>query len=193
MRRLLPTAPFFFRARRVAVLWLVAALAMSPLPATADPVPYEPTVAPERSPPGLAGFVDSIARTVVFRVPILGRAITSVFGLRRLPGQKARPHKGVDIAAPQGTAVLVSAEGTVRRTGYDVDGYGRFIEVAHLYGMSTLYGHLSRVDVAAGDRTLAGERIGLVGSTGRSSGPHLHFEVRRDGVQVNPETVLGRA
>jgi len=81
----------------------------------------------------------------------------------------------------------------VVNTGYDGGGYGRFIEVRHPNGMSTLYAHLSRVDVARGDRLGEGERIGLVGSTGRSTGPHLHFEVRRNEAQVNPTSVLGQA
>lgn len=103
-----------------------------------------------------------------------------------------RNHEGVDIAAPQGTGVFVAAEGAVVRTGYDAAGYGRFVEIRHPNGMSTLYGHLSRLDVASGDRVEGGQRIGLVGSTGRSTGPHLHFEVRRGDRQVNPVKVLGR-
>ncbi|MFW8695708.1 M23 family metallopeptidase, partial [Mesorhizobium japonicum] len=67
-----------------------------------------------------------------------------------------------------------------------------FIEVAHPNGMTTIYGHLSRIDVATGDRVTPEQRIGLVGSTGYSTGPHLHFEVRRDGDQVNPTRVVGR-
>ena len=67
-----------------------------------------------------------------------------------------------------------------------------FIEVRHPNGMSTLYGHLSRIDVANGDAVAPGQRIGLVGSTGYSTGPHLHFEVRRGGAQVNPTKVVDR-
>jgi murein DD-endopeptidase MepM/ murein hydrolase activator NlpD len=79
------------------------------------------------------------------------------------------------------------------RSGYDAGGYGRFVEIRHPNGMSTLYGHLSRLDVASGDRLSAGEKIGLVGSTGRSTGPHLHFEVSRGGRQINPVKVMGRS
>ena len=86
----------------------------------------------------------------------------------------------------------VDAEGQVLRTGYDAGGYGNFIEVRHPNGMTTLYGHLSRIDVASGDRLTPAQRIGLVGSTGYSTGPHLHFEVRRDGAQVNPTKVMDR-
>ncbi len=93
---------------------------------------------------------------------------------------------------PLGTGVFAAAEGSVLRTGYDPAGYGRFVEIRHPNGMTTLYGHLSRVDVASGDGVGTGEGIGLVGSTGRSTGPHLHFEVRRGDRQVNPVKVMGR-
>ncbi|KAK0360869.1 hypothetical protein LTR94_025643, partial [Friedmanniomyces endolithicus] len=119
--------------------------------------------------------------------------INSAFGLRKLAIEpRARAHKGVDIAAPKGTGVFASSEGRVLRTGYEASGYGNFIEVAHPNGMTTLYGHLSRIDVASGETVGARQRIGLVGSTGYSTGPHLHFEVRRNGVQVNPAKVVDR-
>ena len=78
------------------------------------------------------------------------------------------------------------------RTGYEAGGYGNFIEVRHPNGMSTLYAHLSRIDVTRGAAIATGQRIGLVGSTGYSTGPHLHFEVRRGGAQVNPTKVVDR-
>ncbi|WP_312598791.1 M23 family metallopeptidase, partial [Brevundimonas sp.] len=134
-----------------------------------------------------------VTRQIVFTAPVRGYAINSVFGLRKLAIEaKARAHKGVDIAAPQGTSVFTAAEGHVLRTGYDAGGYGNFIEVRHPNGMTTLYGHLSRIDVASGDRLTPAQRIGLVGSTGYSTGPHLHFEVRRDGAEVNPTKVMDR-
>ncbi len=115
------------------------------------------------------------------------------YGLRKLAIEaRARAHKGVDIAAPKGTTVFTAAEGRIVRTGYDAGGYGNFIEVRHPNGLSTVYGHLSRIDVASGDAVTPGQRIGLVGSTGYSTGPHLHFEVRRNGGQVNPTKVMGR-
>ena len=134
-----------------------------------------------------------ITRQIAFTAPVRGYAINSPFGLRKLAIEaKARAHKGVDIAAPKGTTVFTAAEGEVIRTGYDPEGYGNFIEVRHPNGMSTLYGHLSRIDVANGDAVAPGQRIGLVGSTGYSTGPHLHFEVRRGGAQVNPTKVVDR-
>jgi murein DD-endopeptidase MepM/ murein hydrolase activator NlpD len=134
-----------------------------------------------------------LMRAMVFAEPVPGHAINSKFGLRRLGGEPgARLHKGVDIAAPTGTSVYGAAEGVVLRIGYDPAGYGNFIEMRHPNGLTSLYGHLSRVDVASGDAVATGQRIGLIGSTGYSTGPHLHFEIRRDGAQVNPAKVIGR-
>ncbi|TAJ56073.1 M23 family metallopeptidase [Brevundimonas sp.] len=197
MRRLLPTArSFLIHSGQAAALAAVAVLAMAAaplsmpdpdLPAAAFAVPEAPPMTAVAEPAG------PVTRLIAFDTPVRGYAVNSPFGLRRLPGQAARNHEGVDIAAPQGTGVFVAAEGKVLRTGYDPAGYGRFVEIRHPNGMSTLYGHLSRLDVATGDAVEAGARIGLVGSTGRSTGPHLHFEVRRGERQVNPVKVVGRA
>ena len=197
MRRLLPTArSFLIHSGQAASLAAVAVLAMAfaPITASDDPTPVETLAVPE-SPPmtAVAEPAGPVTRLISFEAPVRGYEINSPFGLRRLPGQAARNHDGVDIAAPSGTGVFVSAEGSVLRTGYEPAGYGRFAEIRHPNGMTTLYGHLSRLDVASGDRIEAGSRIGLVGSTGRSTGPHLHFEVRRGDRQVNPVKVMGRA
>ena len=198
MRRLLPTArSFLFHSGQAAALASVAVLAMAFAPGSepsrdtievALPVPEAPPVTAVARPAG------PVTRLIAFAAPLRGYAVNSAYGLRRLAGEAAaRQHKGVDMAAPAGTSVFVASEGEVVDTGYDGGGYGRFIEVRHPNGMSTLYAHLSRIDVARGDRLGAGERIGLVGSTGRSTGPHLHFEVRRNDAQVNPTLVLGQA
>ncbi|MBU1383800.1 MAG: M23 family metallopeptidase [Alphaproteobacteria bacterium] len=198
MRRLLPTArSFLFHSGQAAALASVAVLAMAFAPSSEPsvdtieielPVPEAPPVTAIARPAG------PMTRLIAFAAPLKGYAVNSGYGLRRLAGEAAaRHHKGVDIAAPRGTSVFVASEGEVLNTGYDGGGYGRFIEVRHPNGMSTLYAHLSRVDVARGDRLGEGERIGLVGSTGRSTGPHLHFEVRRNDRQVNPMSVLGQA
>jgi murein DD-endopeptidase MepM/ murein hydrolase activator NlpD len=196
MRRLLPTArSFLIHSGQAAVLAGVAVLAMAAAPLSApDPTAPAETFAVPEAPPvtAIAEAAGPVTRLIAFIAPVKGYAINSPFGRRRLPGQAVRNHEGVDIAAPQGTGVFVAAEGSVLRTGYDAAGYGRFVEIRHPNGMSTLYGHLSRLDVATGDSVEGGERIGLVGSTGRSTGPHLHFEVRRDGRQVNPVKVMGR-
>ncbi len=197
MRRLLPTArSFLIHSGQAASLAAVAVLAMAaaPLTAATDNAPVEALAMPEAPPmTAVAEPAGPVTRLIAFEAPIRNHEINSPFGLRRLPGQAARNHEGVDIAAPWGTGVYVSAEGSVLRTGYDPAGYGRFVEIRHPNGMTTLYGHLSRIDVASGDAVEAGARIGLVGSTGRSTGPHLHFEVRRGDRQVNPVKVMGRA
>lgn len=134
-----------------------------------------------------------VYRQIAFAEPVRGFAVNSRFGMRRLGGEpEARIHKGVDIAAPTGTSVFAATEGRVLRTGYQPEGYGRFVELEHPNGMTTLYAHLSRIDVAGGQTVMASQRVGLVGSTGFSTGPHLHFEVRRNGAQINPAKVTGR-
>jgi murein DD-endopeptidase MepM/ murein hydrolase activator NlpD len=196
MRRLLPnTRSFLIHSGQAATLAGVAVLAMAaaPLPVSTHDAHAEILSAPEAPPmTAVAEPAGPVTRIIGFDRPVRGYAINSAFGLRQLPGQAARRHEGVDIAAPRGTSVYVAAEGAVLRTGYDPEGYGRFVEVRHPNGMTTLYGHLSRLDVAKGDPVAAGARIGLVGSTGRSTGPHLHFEVRRGERQVNPVKVLGQ-
>lgn len=197
MRRLLPTArSFLIHSGQAASLAAVAVLAMAAAPLTDGPhaAQVEALSVPEAPPmTAVAEPAGPVTRLIAFEAPVRNHEINSPFGLRRLPGQAARNHEGVDIAAPWGTGVYVAAEGSVLRTGYDPAGYGRFVEIRHPNGMTTLYGHLSRLDVASGDAVEAGARIGLVGSTGRSTGPHLHFEVRRGDRQVNPVKVMGRA
>lgn len=195
MRRLLPTVrSFLLHSGQPAVLVAVGVIAMAaaPLPeanAAATPtVPVAPPVVAAAKAPG------PVTREIAFVKPVKGYAINSPFGTRKLSAEtRARAHKGVDVAAPRGTSVFATAEGRVARTGYDAGGYGNFIEVLHPNGMTSLYGHLSRIDVARGAEVVADQRIGLVGSTGYSTGPHLHFEIRRGGVQVNPTKVVGRA
>jgi murein DD-endopeptidase MepM/ murein hydrolase activator NlpD len=115
------------------------------------------------------------------------------FGWRRDPIDGSREfHKGVDIVAPSGTPVRASADGLVTAAGR-MAGYGSMIHLAHGYGLGTRYGHLSRVMVTPGQRVKRGDVIGLVGSTGRSTGPHLHYEVFRTGVQVDPRKYLGES
>lgn len=196
MRRLLPTArSFLIHSGQAASLAGIALLAMAaaPLPLPADAASSDAVAVPQAPPvTAVAEPAGPVTRLIAFEAPIPGHAVNSPFGLRRLSGQAARHHAGVDIAAPTGTGVFVAAEGRVLRTGYEAAGYGHFVEIRHPNGMTTLYGHLSRVDVASGAAVEAGSRIGLVGSTGRSTGPHLHFEVRRGDRQVNPAKVMGR-
>ena len=198
MRRLMPSAKsFLIHSGQTAALAGLAVMAMAAAPYVAPTEPALhiepgslPTVAPVQAVAEAAG---PVVRKLAFATPVRGYAVNSNFGLRKLAGEaRARAHEGVDIAAPTGTGVFAAAEGEVLRTGYDPAGYGRFIEVRHPNGMTSLYGHLSRVDVHSGQTVGEGARIGLVGSTGYSTGPHLHFEVRRNGRHINPAKVMGR-
>lgn len=94
-------------------------------------------------------------------------------------------HAALDISAASGSPVVAPAAGVVVRAGWQ-NGYGKVVEISHGYGFSTLYGHLQSIDIAEGARVERGAPIGKVGSTGRSTGPHLHYEVRVDGRNVNP-------
>ena len=118
--------------------------------------------------------------------------ITCPYGSRTDPfsGEGAY-HTGMDLAAPVGSLVSAAADGTVEHSGW-MNGYGNLIILDHGNGYETYYGHLSRLDVMEGQSIRRGERIGAVGSTGRSTGPHLHYEVRVDGVPVNPYRFLSR-
>jgi len=130
---------------------------------------------------------------IVFNSPLPGFSINSRFGLRKLPGQARRMHEGVDYAAPVGSPILASAEGVVLHAGTSPT-YGNYIEVDHGEGVTTFYAHMTRraPGLGLGDRVAAGQTLGFVGSTGRSTGPHLHFEIRKDERQFDPMKVLGR-
>jgi murein DD-endopeptidase MepM/ murein hydrolase activator NlpD len=124
------------------------------------------------------------------RRPIAGGELSSPFGNRIDPLNGGRAfHAGLDFSAPHGTTIVAAAGGSVAYAGFRAD-YGWTVEIDHGNGLATRYAHASRLLVAAGALVMPGERIALVGSTGRSTGPHLHFEVLRDGVQVNPRRYL---
>ncbi|MBN2059014.1 MAG: peptidoglycan DD-metalloendopeptidase family protein [Deltaproteobacteria bacterium] len=117
--------------------------------------------------------------------------ITSKFGPRKDPFTgKSRFHSGIDIAAMEGTHIKASLPGKVTHSGYS-EGYGNVIILDHGNGFSTLYAHNSRNLVKPGDWVEKGASIAMVGSSGRSTGPHLHFEVRRDGKKLDPLEFLG--
>lgn len=112
--------------------------------------------------------------------------VTSAFGYRRSPFTNMRElHEGVDIATRAGSPIVATANGVVIRSGRD-NSYGKMVEVDHGYGIITRYGHNSKNLVKTGDRVKRGEVIALVGNTGRSTGPHSHYEVILNGVPVNP-------
>ncbi len=119
-------------------------------------------------------------------LPCNGR-FTSGFGMRRDPFTgRMHFHYGIDLAAPIGTPVYAPADGVVRRVKRDPRGYGILLEIDHGMGITTRYGHLSKVLVKPGERVKRGEIIAKVGNTGRSTGPHLHYEVRVLNKPVNP-------
>lgn len=118
-------------------------------------------------------------------------AITSTFGHRENPftGANVETHKGLDIRAPMGAPVKAMAKGTVIFAGKR-GGYGNCIVLKHANGFETLYGHLSKIMVTNGQAIDIGQQIGKVGSTGRSTGPHLHYEIHRFGNKINPQSFL---
>lgn len=126
------------------------------------------------------------ARRLPLANPAPGHSVTSPFGVRTDPilGTAAL-HSGMDFRAPIGTPAKVTAAGVVVKAGWN-GGYGRMIEVDHGNGFVTRYGHLSEIDVAVGQKLDAGDIIGKTGNSGRSTGPHLHYEVRHNGEAIDP-------
>ena len=123
----------------------------------------------------------------LFRKPIRARwYLSSKFGWRANPFTGARTyHSGVDMACPMGTAIYAALPGTVTATG-DSNVYGNYVIITHHSGYKTLYGHMSAILAVHGQRVTTDTKIGKVGSTGMSTGPHLHFTVYKNGTQVNP-------
>jgi murein DD-endopeptidase MepM/ murein hydrolase activator NlpD len=118
-------------------------------------------------------------------MPVAAR-MSSGFGLRTHPTLGGtRMHSGIDLAAAAGTPIVATSDGRVDTASWN-GGYGLFVSLDHGGGVETRYGHMSRLNVAAGQEVRKGQVIGYVGSTGRSTGPHLHYEVRKNGRPVNP-------
>lgn len=131
-------------------------------------------------------------RMAVDRLPFAlpldgGYRFTSPFGYRW-----GRLHAGIDLAGPVGMKVKAPADGTVIDAGWE-NGYGQMIRLQHQFGVSTVYGHLSRIKVKIGQKVSRGDVIGDSGNTGRSTGPHLHYEIRVDGRPINPMTFIKAA
>jgi murein DD-endopeptidase MepM/ murein hydrolase activator NlpD len=119
--------------------------------------------------------------------PVQTAAFTSGYGVRSDPFRGAAAmHAGIDLAGPSGTPIHATADGTVSEAGWNNGGYGRLIKIDHGRGIETRYAHLSSISVTPGQRITRGQVIGRMGSTGRSTGSHLHYEVRIDGRAVNP-------
>jgi len=113
--------------------------------------------------------------------------MASGYGWRSDPFTKARKmHWGMDFTAPKGVPVYATGDGKVSRADNNSSGYGKHIRIEHGYGYMSLYGHLSKYNVRPGQKVQRGALIGFVGSTGRSEGPHLHYEVWKDGERINP-------
>lgn len=137
-------------------------------------------------------FSDTLALSLTFEnpsldwsLPIPKTEVTSPFGLRRW-----RWHYGDDLRLKIGDSVRTAFDGIVRLARYDRYGYGHYILVRHYNGLETLYGHLSKRLLKPGDVVKAGDVVGLGGNTGRSTGPHLHFEVRYQGNAINPKEIF---
>jgi murein DD-endopeptidase MepM/ murein hydrolase activator NlpD len=127
-----------------------------------------------------------------FVSPVDNYRVSSRFGPRRAPTAGASTnHKGIDLAAPLNTPIRAAKGGTVTISKDQPTGYGKWIEIRHDDGTKTRYGHLNARDVQVGAKVQAGQVIGKMGSTGTSTGSHLHFEVlNANGVQINPESVM---
>ena len=142
-------------------------------------------------PPNIAAIdLNSISN---FFLPITGAAISSGFGWRVHPITGERKlHKGVDFAAPTGTPIFAAADGVVTESGWTDGGYGNIVELRHENGALTLYAHTNRVYVSKGQLVSRGQMVAEVGTTGRSTGPHLHFEMAVGGVTINPLPLVVR-
>jgi len=126
---------------------------------------------------------------VYFSVKPVTGTITSRFGLRTATEIVSGDHKGIDIGAPRGTSIYAAADGKVTYSGW-MGGYGNLVIISHGNGIETYYGHCSSLYVSAGSTVKAGDSIAAVGSTGNSTGNHLHFEIRKNGGQINPQTYV---
>ena len=116
-----------------------------------------------------------------FERPITKYTITSRYGMRR-----GKLHKGIDLAAPKGTNIYAAEEGVVKFAGWNSTGYGYLVIVEHKDNYETYYAHCSKLLVKVGDNVNKGDLIAKVGSTGNSTGPHVHFEIRLNGEPLNP-------
>ena len=139
----------------------------------------------------LARDKDQLLRATPSIMPISNKDLTrtaSGWGYRIDPVYKIKKfHEGMDFTAPIGTEIYATGDGVISRMTSDYTGYGNRIEIDHGFGYVTLYGHMSKFNVKPGQRVKRGDVIGYVGSTGKSTGPHVHYEVHVKGVKVNPQ------
>ncbi len=136
-----------------------------------------------------SGTASKVRQKPAFDWPVWEARMTRGF-LPRGTKKRRRPHKGIDLAAPRGSAVMASHDGTIIYTGSGFKGYGKMIMIESSdnrgSGFATLYGHLDKIVVFEGKKVKQGEVIGALGNTGRSSGPHLHFEIRQLNGPIDP-------
>ena len=139
---------------------------------------------------GVISYAPHAGVAVPSRMPVDGVRLTSGYGMRDHPIlRKRRQHNGVDLAAARGTPVYATADGLIGKAQY-WGSYGNYVQIEHGGQLQTRYAHLSSYTVNSGDMVRKGELIGYIGSTGRSTGPHLHYEVRVDGVPVDPRPYM---
>jgi murein DD-endopeptidase MepM/ murein hydrolase activator NlpD len=201
-RSLFQRFPFSSAKTFVAAVAALLACAAAPVSAAEEDGPYGDVTAADIAPavqaPSDAGFsslfsswkrMDNVAQTSVYIPsgrPVAKLSLTSNFGVRSDPfNGSSRMHKGIDIPGPVGTPVYATADGIVNRAEW-ASGYGNLVAISHGNGMETRYGHMSKLIVAPNTRVHRGQLIGLMGSTGRSTGSHLHYEVRVAGNAINP-------
>ena len=139
-------------------------------------------------------YTENLAKNVTkipLGYPYIGEKRTSEYGYRTNPfgGGSFEFHPGIDIKGNVGDPVKSTADGTILSTDWK-NGYGKCVEISHKFGLTTIYGHLSAFNVKQGDKIKTGEIIGFLGSTGRSTGPHLHYEIRKDGTDIDPNIFL---
>ena len=147
------------------------------VPPTTRPKPSGNDTKPSTQAPSSSGWVK----------PLKSYTLTSPFGMRIHPiSGKRKMHEGVDMAAPQGTPIYAAKDGKVTRTAYQAGGAGYYVSINHGDGFSSIYMHMTHYIVKSGDYVKAGQVIGYVGSTGGSTGPHLHFGISYKGTYVNP-------
>lgn len=151
--------------------------------------PFVPEAAGDLA-PDRADRLNRALRVLPLAAPLVQYEVSSGFGRRRDPVNKRRAmHAGIDLRAPLRAEVMATAPGRVTFAGRR-GGYGRIVEIDHGLGVRTRYAHLSRISVRVGQQVVLGARVGLVGTSGRSTGPHLHYEVLVDGRARNPQPFL---
>ena len=176
-------------------LFAIAALSgLAGIGLAAPAVAAEPAAAPAAASSSRLDFMgrdvnfEAAADAETMATPTKDFTLSARFG-QSGPYWSSGQHMGLDFAAPMGTPIIAADGGKVVEAGQG-GAYGNFVEIAHGDGTRTRYAHLSRISVEQGQSVDRGQRLGGLGSTGNSTGPHLHFEVLRNGVQVNPENFL---